>query len=68
MELRILTHPDLRHTARVSALIDFLYEALSQEAALFEGRGINARAKYAVAGVSVSVFQNVPTLPKFIRS
>ena len=37
MELWILTHPDLRHTARVKALIAFLYEALLKEKDLFEG-------------------------------
>lgn len=38
MELWILTHPDLRHTARVKALMDFLYDALTREADLFAGR------------------------------
>jgi DNA-binding transcriptional LysR family regulator len=37
MELWILTHPDLRHTARVKALIAFLYEELQKEKDLFEG-------------------------------
>ena len=37
IELWILTHPDLRHTARVKALMAWLYEALSREKALYEG-------------------------------
>jgi hypothetical protein len=38
LELWILTHPDLRHTARVKALIAFLYDALKKETDLFEGK------------------------------
>jgi DNA-binding transcriptional LysR family regulator len=38
LELWILTHPDLRHTARVKALMAYLYDALKQEADLFEGK------------------------------
>jgi len=38
LELWILTHPDLRHTARVKALMAYLYDALEQEADLFEGK------------------------------
>jgi DNA-binding transcriptional LysR family regulator len=37
IELWVLTHPDLRHTARVKALIAFLYEALLREKDFFEG-------------------------------
>lgn len=37
IELWVLTHPDLRHTARVKALLAFLYEELKKEADLFEG-------------------------------
>jgi len=37
LELWILTHPDLRHTARVKALMAFLFENLSKDADLFEG-------------------------------
>jgi len=44
MELWILTHPDLRHTARVKVLMDFMYEALTKEAELFEGRSANRKA------------------------
>lgn len=44
LELWILTHPDLRHTARVKALMAYLYDALKEKAELFEGRrGIKAR-------------------------
>lgn len=37
--LWLLTHPDLRRTARVRALLDVLYEALRPLAPRFEGRG-----------------------------
>jgi DNA-binding transcriptional LysR family regulator len=37
LKLWLLTHPDLRHTARVKALIAFLGEELTKERALFEG-------------------------------
>ncbi len=37
LELWLLTHPDLRHTARVKALMAFLHEALTAKAALFRG-------------------------------
>ena len=37
-ELWLLTHPDLRRTARVRALIDFMAEVLEQEKDLIEGR------------------------------
>jgi DNA-binding transcriptional LysR family regulator len=40
MELWILTHPDLRHTARVKALLAYMYEALKKDADLFEGRRV----------------------------
>jgi len=36
-ELWLLTHPDLRRTARVQALMDFLEEALEKEKDLIEG-------------------------------
>ena len=29
--LWLLTHPDLRHTARIRALMEFLYKALSED-------------------------------------
>jgi len=45
LELWILTHPDLRHTARVKALMDFLQERLKQEADLFEGNRTNIAVK-----------------------
>lgn len=38
LELWILTHPDLRHTARVKALMAFLFDALNKDCDLFEGR------------------------------
>ena len=38
LELWLLTHPDLRHTARVKALMAYLYDALKQDADLFEGK------------------------------
>ena len=38
IELWILTHPDLRYTARVKALIAYLYDVLKKEADLFEGK------------------------------
>jgi len=37
-ELWLLTHPDLRRTARVRALMDFLAEVLEKEKDLIEGR------------------------------
>ena len=41
IELWLLTHPDLRHTARVKALIAYLYDELKKEADLFEGKRVN---------------------------
>jgi DNA-binding transcriptional LysR family regulator len=38
MGLWILTHPDLRQTARVRALMAFLYEAFGAQKDLFEGK------------------------------
>lgn len=43
IELWILTHPDLRHTARVKALIAFLYDELKKQADLFEGKRVNKK-------------------------
>jgi len=45
LELWILTHPDLRHTARVKALMGYLYEALKDEADLFEGKRVIPQTK-----------------------
>lgn len=42
IELWILTHPDLRHTARVKALMAYLYEALTKDEDLFEGRRVKS--------------------------
>jgi len=38
LELWVLTHPDLRHTARVKVLMQYLYEMLGEQADLFEGK------------------------------
>jgi DNA-binding transcriptional LysR family regulator len=38
MDLWLLTHPDLRHTARVRALMTFLYDSLQSKVDLIEGR------------------------------
>lgn len=38
LELWLLTHPDLRHTARVKALMAFLHEELGKDCDLFEGK------------------------------
>jgi DNA-binding transcriptional LysR family regulator len=38
LELWILTHPDLRHTARVKALMAFLFDELGKDCDLFEGK------------------------------
>jgi DNA-binding transcriptional LysR family regulator len=43
LELWILTHPDLRHTARVRALMDYLYDALKKEEDLFAGERISGK-------------------------
>lgn len=41
LELWLLTHADLRHTARVKALMAYLYELLNKDTDLFDGsRGI----------------------------
>lgn len=37
LDLLLLTHHDLRGTARIRALLDFLAEALAKEALLLEG-------------------------------
>jgi len=38
LELWLLTHADLRHTARVKALMAFLYDAISKDKELYEGK------------------------------
>lgn len=43
LELWILTHPDLRQTARVKALMGYLYEALKKEEELFAGNRIQKK-------------------------
>lgn len=37
-DLWILMHPDLRHTARVKALMHFLYESLEKDKGIIEGK------------------------------
>jgi len=39
MDLWVLTHPDLRHTARVRAFMSFLFDSLDHRIELIEGRG-----------------------------
>lgn len=41
IELWVLTHADLRHTARVKALIAYLYDEFKKEEDLFEGKRVN---------------------------
>jgi DNA-binding transcriptional LysR family regulator len=38
LELWVLTHPDLRHTVRVKALMSYLYDFLRERRHIFEGR------------------------------
>ena len=45
IELWILTHADLRHTARVKALIAYLYDELKKEKDLFEGKRVNQKTR-----------------------
>lgn len=45
IELWVLTHPDLRHTARVKALMAYLVDALKKEADLFEGKRLNRKTR-----------------------
>lgn len=45
VELWILTHADLRHTARVKALMSFLYDALKNEQDLFEGKRVKKKTR-----------------------
>lgn len=45
IELWILTHPDLRYTARVKALMAYLFDTLKKEADLFEGKRIQRNSK-----------------------
>jgi len=39
MDLWVLTHPDLRHTARVRAFMSFPFDSLDHRIELIEGRG-----------------------------
>ena len=43
LDLWLLTHEDLRRTARIRAFMDFLAEAIAREAPLLEGRTAAAR-------------------------
>jgi len=45
VELWLLTHPDLRHTARVKALMAFLYDAFVADKDLFEGNRPRVKSK-----------------------
>lgn len=45
MGLWILTHSDLRRTARVKALMAFLHDKLSRDADLFEGRRVTTEPR-----------------------
>jgi len=44
LELWLLMHPDLRHTARVKALMQFLFEGLEGQKDLIEGSGTPSQA------------------------
>jgi DNA-binding transcriptional LysR family regulator len=48
LEFWILTHPDLRHTARVKALMTYLYDALKLNEDLYAGKRVKkgVKAKY----------------------
>lgn len=48
LELWLLTHPDLRHTARVKALMAHLYTALKQDAELFAGKTAQPDPAFAI--------------------
>jgi DNA-binding transcriptional LysR family regulator len=43
IELWVLTHPDLRHTARVKALLAYLYDELKKQADLFAGNRVSKK-------------------------
>lgn len=45
LELWILTHPDLRHTARVKALMTVLYDALTKDEDLYSGKRVKTKTK-----------------------
>jgi len=45
LELWILTHPDLRHTARVKALMTVLYDALARDGDLYSGQRVKKKSK-----------------------
>ena len=43
IELWVLTHPDLRHTARVKALLAYLYDEFKKQADLFSGNRVGKK-------------------------
>ncbi len=45
LELWILTHPDLRQTARVKALMELLYNALTQDKDLYSGKRLRGKSR-----------------------
>jgi len=45
LDLWLLTHEDLRQTARIRAFLDFLAEALAKEAPLLQGRSSGYAAR-----------------------
>lgn len=49
LDLWLLTHEDLRRTARIRAFLDFLADALAKEAPLLEGRHRHCGADVAAA-------------------
>jgi DNA-binding transcriptional LysR family regulator len=53
--LWLLTHSDLKHTARIRAVMDFLATALGSERALFEGRQYGKAAPRRAAAVTGSL-------------
>lgn len=49
LDLWLLTHEDLRHTARIRAFLDFMTKALAAEADLLEGRAPRQGTRTAAA-------------------
>lgn len=46
LEFWILTHPDLRHTARVKTLMAYLYESLKKNEDLYEGKRPGSKSTF----------------------
>src|SRR3546814_19917937 len=59
LALWLLTHEDLRRTARIRAFMDFLTDSLKQEASLLEGR--QSKAADAGTGSGLSSRKRRPT-------